>query len=171
VTWFQPGEARAWERTGRFYERVFGIKAWKDRLPDAARWYGGGFAKGTLAAAEPEYLRRFIRETWRGELCHWSALACTPSSSCGTRGGATSPSSPTRSEPTCPVSWPSATTASASAECWGDDAHPELQLQTKSSNMNNSENTRNQGLLLRAACTVSVDRFRAEPVVALRFLH
>ena len=78
VTWFNPGKVSAWEQSGRFYEGVFRIKHWKDRLPDAARWFGGGFAKGTLNGADPDYLRRFIRETWRGELCHWFALACAP---------------------------------------------------------------------------------------------
>jgi glycosyl-4,4'-diaponeurosporenoate acyltransferase len=78
VAWFSPPASRAWEQGGRFYERVFGIKRWKDRLPDAARWFGGGFAKGTLATLQPDYLQRFIRETWRGELCHWFALACAP---------------------------------------------------------------------------------------------
>ena len=78
VTWFNPGVGRAWEQGGRFYERFLGIKHWKDWLPDAARWFGGGFAKGVLAGNAPEYLRRFIRETWRGELCHWFAMACAP---------------------------------------------------------------------------------------------
>ena len=78
VTWFNPGNASPWEAGGRFYERVFRIKAWKDRLPDAAHWFGGGFAKGTLAGTQHDYLRRFIRETWRGELCHWAAVACAP---------------------------------------------------------------------------------------------
>ena len=79
VTWFVPGEERTWENRGRFYERVFAIKRWKDRLPDAARWFAGGFAKGTMHSREPEYLARFIRETRRGELCHWLAIACAPS--------------------------------------------------------------------------------------------
>jgi len=78
VTWFNPGRGHAWERGGHFYERVFGIKRWKDRLPDAARWFGGGFAKGSLAGTGPDYLRRFMRETWRGELCHWLAIGCAP---------------------------------------------------------------------------------------------
>jgi hypothetical protein len=25
-----------------------------------------------------KHLHRFIRETWRGELCHWCALGCAP---------------------------------------------------------------------------------------------
>ncbi len=78
VEWFNPGNTFAWERGGRFYEVVFRIKEWKDRLPDAARWFGGGFAKGTLAGKQGHYLQRFIRETWRGELCHWAAIACAP---------------------------------------------------------------------------------------------
>ena len=78
VARFNPGKAFAWERNGHFYETTFRIKDWKDRLPDAARWFGGGFAKGTLAGTQRDYLQRFIRETWRGELCHWAAIACAP---------------------------------------------------------------------------------------------
>lgn len=78
ATWFNPGRAFGWERSGRIYEQVFCIKAWKARLPDAARWFGGGFAKGALAQRNPQYLDRFARETWRGELCHWAAIACAP---------------------------------------------------------------------------------------------
>ena len=78
AAWFDPPPARTWERGGRFYEMNFQIKRWKDHLPDAAKWFGGGFAKGKLAGTEEDYLRRFIRETWRGELCHWCAIACTP---------------------------------------------------------------------------------------------
>ncbi len=78
VEWFNVGRTPAWERGGRFYEVVLRIKVWKDRLPDAARWFGGGFAKGTLAGKDRDYLRRFIRETWRGELCHWFAIGFAP---------------------------------------------------------------------------------------------
>lgn len=78
ATWFHPPEGWAWEKGGRFYERRFGIKRWKDKLPDAGPWFGGGFAKGKLGGRDNDYLRRFIRETWRGELCHWCALACAP---------------------------------------------------------------------------------------------
>jgi len=78
ATWFDPPASFHWEADGRFYERAFSIKRWKDWLPDAARWFGGGFAKGKLAGTQPDYLRRFIQETWRGELCHWCALGCLP---------------------------------------------------------------------------------------------
>jgi glycosyl-4,4'-diaponeurosporenoate acyltransferase len=76
--WFNPNTPFLWERSGRFYEVVFRIKAWKDRLPDGAQWFSGGFAKGGLAGKDLDYLRQFMRETWRGELCHWAAIACAP---------------------------------------------------------------------------------------------
>ncbi len=76
--WFDPPDPGRWEQGGRLYERLFGIKRWKDRLPDAASWSGVGFAKARLAGLDPQYLHRFTRETWRGELCHWSALGLAP---------------------------------------------------------------------------------------------
>jgi glycosyl-4,4'-diaponeurosporenoate acyltransferase len=78
ITSFKPGPSHGWERGGRFYERVFGIRAWKDRVPDAARWMPGVFSKRLERDLNPEYLERFIRETWRGELCHWCAIAFAP---------------------------------------------------------------------------------------------
>jgi len=74
----QLARPKAWERGGRFYEQAFGIKRWKDRLPDAARLFRGGFAKAKLQTATPEYLERFLRETWRGEVVHWLALLALP---------------------------------------------------------------------------------------------
>lgn len=70
--------SRSWERGGRIYERLFAIKTWKDKLPDAAGWFRGGFAKAKLRSASPEFLERFLRETWRGEVVHWLALLTLP---------------------------------------------------------------------------------------------
>lgn len=75
--WFHLLGPQKIARGGFFYERILRIKSWKDRLPDAARWFHGGFAKSALAQKHPDYLRRFIAETRRGELCHWLAIACT----------------------------------------------------------------------------------------------
>jgi glycosyl-4,4'-diaponeurosporenoate acyltransferase len=74
--WFQPPRGLTGEAL--IHERVFQVRSWKDRLPDAAKWFAGGFAKGRLARRDAAYLQRFIRETWRGELCHWCALGCAP---------------------------------------------------------------------------------------------
>jgi glycosyl-4,4'-diaponeurosporenoate acyltransferase len=78
VRWFESDGTNPWEQGGRFYESIFGIKRWKDSLPDAARWFSGGFAKGFLVGHDRPYLRRFISETRRGELCHWCAIGCAP---------------------------------------------------------------------------------------------
>ena len=67
-----------WEKSGRFYENILFIKRWKDRLPDAASWFQGGFAKADLRSRTPEFLEHFLRETWRGELTHWLALLTLP---------------------------------------------------------------------------------------------
>jgi glycosyl-4,4'-diaponeurosporenoate acyltransferase len=78
AAWFKAPASWSWERGGHFYERVLGVRRWKHRLPDAARWFAGGFPKSKLAGRDATYLRQFIRETWRGELCHWFALAWAP---------------------------------------------------------------------------------------------
>ncbi len=74
--WF--ARERRWERSGRFYEKWFRIRAWKDKLPDAGGWLAGGFSKAQLRANTREHLARFARETWRGEVVHWLALGCLP---------------------------------------------------------------------------------------------
>ena len=76
--WGVLARSRNWERRGRIYERLLCIKSWKGKLPDAATWFRGGFAKAQLGTASPELLRRFARETWRGELVHWLALLALP---------------------------------------------------------------------------------------------
>ena len=76
--WFSAPSSRSFERNGKFYEQSFFIKSWKDRLPDAATWFSGGFAKAHLGNRDTKYLTRFIQETWRGEFCHWCALAFVP---------------------------------------------------------------------------------------------
>jgi glycosyl-4,4'-diaponeurosporenoate acyltransferase len=78
LEWFNSPLAHAWENQGRWYERVFVIKRWKGLLPDGARWFTGGFAKHTLGRRDLRHLDRFRRETWRGELCHWCAMASAP---------------------------------------------------------------------------------------------
>jgi glycosyl-4,4'-diaponeurosporenoate acyltransferase len=74
--WFTPPHPR--RDRSRGYEKILGIKRWKDRLPDGASWFKGGFAKASLQRRDPAHLARFLRETWRGELCHWTVLAFIP---------------------------------------------------------------------------------------------
>jgi glycosyl-4,4'-diaponeurosporenoate acyltransferase len=68
---------RAFESEGRLYER-FGIRRWKDALPEAGALFAGGVSKRRLPASDVGGLERFAAETRRAELGHWSALACGP---------------------------------------------------------------------------------------------
>lgn len=60
---------RAWERSGRAYERI-AIRRWKDRLPEAGALFGDR-SKRHLTSRAPDDLRRFAVETRRAELVHW----------------------------------------------------------------------------------------------------
>lgn len=77
---FDP--ASRWARVGTaeatFLEKVLRVKRWKDRLPDGATWFEGGFAKARLDRRDGEFLRRFARETMRGEATHWAVLCALP---------------------------------------------------------------------------------------------
>jgi glycosyl-4,4'-diaponeurosporenoate acyltransferase len=66
-----PGEAK-------FYRSRLRIRDWKHVLPDGAQWIGGGFSKQRVRSRHPAYLRRFLLETRRSELAHWSMVACLP---------------------------------------------------------------------------------------------
>lgn len=76
--WFPDRPTAAPPAQLELYESHFRVKRWKGLLPDGASWFAGGFAKKSLTSREPEYLRRFIAETRRGELCHWVQLALAP---------------------------------------------------------------------------------------------
>jgi glycosyl-4,4'-diaponeurosporenoate acyltransferase len=69
---------RKWEKDGRIYERAFGLKKWKERLPDGAALFKEGFEKKHLRKLDNEYLNNFIRETCRAELTHWIVLLFGP---------------------------------------------------------------------------------------------
>lgn len=59
------------------YHRVLHIRRWKDLLPEAGALFPGGFAKGSLASGEADYLRVFAAETRRAEFSHWLTIALT----------------------------------------------------------------------------------------------
>ena len=69
---------RGWERGGRAYERRLGVKAWKDRLPEAGALFRGGFSKRRVERHDRAYLERFVVATRRAELAHWPILALAP---------------------------------------------------------------------------------------------
>jgi glycosyl-4,4'-diaponeurosporenoate acyltransferase len=77
--WFlAPPEALDWEQYGLFYQKSFRVRSWKDKLPDGASWFAGGITKAKLYDRSAASLKSFAAESWRGELCHWAALAFAP---------------------------------------------------------------------------------------------
>ena len=75
--WFRPAafpfREGLWERGGKFYEGLFGVRRWKGLLPDAAPWFKG-FPKKNLRNRDPGYLRAFRAETCRGEAAHYAQI-------------------------------------------------------------------------------------------------
>ena len=63
---------RRFERGGRWYRRRLRIGRWKDRLPEAAGWFGRGSEKSNLVTRSRADLERFAAETRRAEVVHWA---------------------------------------------------------------------------------------------------
>ena len=77
-TGFWLYKQRKWEKDGKIYKRIFGLKNWKKRLPDGAAIFKEGFEKKHLKKLDNVYLDNFIRETCRAELTHWIVLFIGP---------------------------------------------------------------------------------------------
>lgn len=69
---------KKWEDHGQWYQKYLKIKSWKNRLPDGAILFAGGFSKGKIAQRNPEYLSLFVKETCRGEFVHWIVFILSP---------------------------------------------------------------------------------------------
>jgi len=69
---------RRFEDGGRWYLRRLHIRSWKDRLPEKGDLFRGGFSKRHLVSRSSEHLERFIAETRRAEIVHWTNLAAGP---------------------------------------------------------------------------------------------
>ncbi|MEZ4703659.1 MAG: hypothetical protein R3A11_00385 [Bdellovibrionota bacterium] len=61
----------------RWYEKVFFVRSWKDKLPEGATILGQGFAKATLIDRSHSYLERYRSECLRGERAHWTMIGST----------------------------------------------------------------------------------------------
>lgn len=68
---------RSFETPERYRHRLR-IHRWKDTLPEAGALFPGGVSKRHLGGAGAADLEAFARETRRGELAHWWAMACGP---------------------------------------------------------------------------------------------
>ncbi len=74
---FNPGSwlyrTRKWEKDGTLYNRFLSVKKWKALLPSGGTAFRG-FPMKRIESRKPEYLRRWLVETCRSELCHWIAF-------------------------------------------------------------------------------------------------
>ena len=59
------------------YERVFLVRIWKDRLPEAGTWFGG-LSKRRLPSVEDGGRVRFGIESLRAERVHYTLLLVVP---------------------------------------------------------------------------------------------
>lgn len=62
---------RKWEHGGTIYQKLFNIKKWKDRLPELSDIVKKNFSKKKLPSFNVEYLKKYIVESCRSEMCHW----------------------------------------------------------------------------------------------------
>ena len=68
---------RSVEVGGHWYETRLHIRAWKDRVPEAGRAFGGR-SKRQLPPGGAQGLPTFLGECRRAERTHWIILAATP---------------------------------------------------------------------------------------------
>jgi len=75
-TLFKP---QWWEKNGKIYEKLFLIKRWKDKLPEAGEFFRlHPFNKKHLLSTDPAYLNRFLLETCRAEMAHLLPIVFLP---------------------------------------------------------------------------------------------
>ena len=67
-----------WEQDGAIYLKLFKIKKWKSKLPDAGNAFGQNARKHQLTSTDPAYLEQFILETRRAEWTHWMQIFPAP---------------------------------------------------------------------------------------------
>jgi len=65
---------REWEEGGRVYDRLFGVRKWKSRLPEMSDFVKFAFPKKHLKSTDDDYLARFVLESCRSEWTHWMII-------------------------------------------------------------------------------------------------
>lgn len=62
---------RNWESSTQIYKKILRVPAWKNKLPDGAKFFAGSFSKQKVSSKSKEFLILFQGESLRGELAHW----------------------------------------------------------------------------------------------------
>ncbi len=65
---------RGWERSGKVYDTILGVRRWKRYLPDGGALFRNGYRKRRLDSFSRQNLERFAIESCRAEFAHWLAI-------------------------------------------------------------------------------------------------
>jgi glycosyl-4,4'-diaponeurosporenoate acyltransferase len=68
---------REWEKRGEFYQRIFRVKVWKKLLPELGDIVKSVFPKKRIKEYTREYLQKYIFESCKSEVTHWSIIFST----------------------------------------------------------------------------------------------
>jgi len=69
-------DIKVFQKREKFYENIFKIKFWKDKIP---QYIGkNGFSKKNFKSFNFSYLKEFIAETYRGEIYHAECCMIIP---------------------------------------------------------------------------------------------
>ncbi len=60
-----------WEKDGAIYDKLFHVRSWKRFIPNGSALYRGTFSIKNLVTNDPAYLKRWLMESVRSEICHW----------------------------------------------------------------------------------------------------
>ena len=75
LSWLHPEyrffHTYKWEKEGMIYEKIFHVRSWKHIIPNGSAVYRGMFSIKNLPTNEPEYLKRWLKESVRSEICHY----------------------------------------------------------------------------------------------------
>ena len=63
-----------WEKGGEIYEQLFHVRTWKHLIPNGSRLYPGAFSIKHLPTQNEDYLARWLKESIRAEICHWTMI-------------------------------------------------------------------------------------------------
>lgn len=68
----------AFEKDGRFWDKLFLVRQWKDRVPEGSKIFTGSYNKSELRDKSPASLKSFITEINRAEVTHWMIIFSLP---------------------------------------------------------------------------------------------
>jgi glycosyl-4,4'-diaponeurosporenoate acyltransferase len=78
LEWLNPNhpffQTLAWEKGGEIYQKLFRVRSWKHIIPNGSAVYRGAFSIKNLPSNDIAYLRRWLKESVRAEVCHWAMI-------------------------------------------------------------------------------------------------